>query len=238
MFWDFLYNVRDFVVGPSIDERREVPRARCNIALSCQTRRGARDCNLRDLSACGARLATDRRWRKGAKVQLLPPKGVEGSGKAGLEATVMWSRPVLGQYQVGLKFANKTNDTWVGKILEELGLSTSIPKQRRAHVRFPGNYELKYIVHGAERKGVLKNLSLGGALLSTRQKLASNTPIQLFLPAQNNAPDLHLIGTTCGGKQTDGKDFDIPIRFGMLREEQKKGLLKHLTELMNQARSM
>ena len=238
MFWEILYFVRAFVVGPNIDERRQVPRARCDIALSCQTKKGARICSLRDLSACGARLSTDGRWRKGTKVQLMPPKGAGVDSKKGLPAVVMWSRPVLGQYQVGIKFEQKTNGTWVGQVLEELGLSSNIPQQRRVHVRFPGNYELKYIVKGAERKGILKNLSLGGALLATKHKLTANTPIQIFLPARNQAPDLHLIGTTCGGKTAETGEFDVPIRFGMLHVDQKKGLLKHLTELMNQARTM
>jgi PilZ domain-containing protein len=238
MFWEILYNVRDFVVGPNIDERRQVPRARCEISLSCDTKRGARSCSLRDLSACGARLSTERRWRKGMKVQLMPPKGLDQHNGKGLDAVVMWSRPVLGQYQVGLKFANKANGTWVGDVLEELGLSSAIPEQRRVHVRFPGNYELKYIVHGAERKGILKNLSLGGALLCTKQKLTENTPIQIFLPEREQAPELHLIGTTCGGKESDAGGFDVPIRFGVLRADQKKGLLKHLSELMNQARTL
>ena len=238
MFWEILYNVRDFVVGPNIDERRQVPRARCDISLSCQTKRGDRTCSLRDLSACGARLSTERRWRKGMKVQLMPPKGLDGKSGKGLDAVVMWSRPVLGQYQVGLKFENKAIGTWVGDVLEELGLSSAIPQQRRLHVRFPGNYELKYIVHGAERKGILRNLSLGGALLATKQKITDNTPIQIFLPEGEQTPELHLIGTTCGGKSSDSGGFDVPVRFGVLRPEQKKGLLKHLTELMNQARSL
>jgi hypothetical protein len=173
------------------------------------------------------------------KVQLMPPKGLDGNSGKGLDAIVMWSRPVLGQYQVGLKFADKASSgTWVGDVLEELGLSSAIPQQRRLHVRFPGNYELKYIVHGAERKGVLKNLSLGGALLTTKQKLTANTPIQLFLPEGESTPELHLIGTTCGGKPCETGGFDVPVRFGVLRPEQKKGLMKHLTDLMNQARTL
>lgn len=238
MLWDILYNVRDFVVGPNIDERRQVPRARCDITLNCETKRGAKECSLRDLSACGARLSTDARWRKGTKVQLMPPKGLDGKSGKGLDAVVMWSRPVLDCYQVGLKFVKKADGTWVGDVLEELGLSSAIPEQRRIHIRFPGNYELKYIVHGAERKGLLKNLSLGGALLATRSKIEANTPIQLFLPEGKQAPELHLIGTTCGGRESGTGEFDVPIRFGVLRPEQKKGLLKHLTELMNQARTM
>lgn len=236
MFFEILYNVRDLVVGPNIDERRQVPRARCDIALSCKTRKGARVCNLRDLSACGARLATDGKWRRGMQVELMPPDGLVK--ERGLDAVVIWSRPVSGQYQVGLKFSDRAKGTWVGDVLEELGLSSGIPKQRRAHARFPGNYDVHYIVHGAEREGTLKNLSLGGALLHTKQTLKENVPIQLFLPEMKQAPALQLFGTTCAGKPHEAGGFDIPVRFGTLHPEQKKGLLKHLSELMVQARSM
>ena len=180
----------------------------------------------------GARLATDANWRKGMKVQLMPPKSMQGENK-GIQAEVVWSRPRGGEYQVGIKFRSKAQRTWVGELLKELGVSTSIPRQRRKYVRFPSNFAVKYVLHGAEKAAVLKNLSLGGALLSTSARLNGNVPIQLFIPAAKAAPDVQLIGKVCGAKELNSGGFEIPIQFEGLNPQQEKGLLKHLKQLMN-----
>jgi hypothetical protein len=235
MFMDLIYGVRDFFMGPSIDEKRLVVRVRCDVSVGCQTQQGGRVCALKDLSALGARLATDDNWRKGMKVQLMPPKGMEGENKP-IKAVVMWSRPMSGKYQVGLKFQAKAQRTWVGVMLKELGLSTNIPKQQRKFIRFPSNYAVKYTVHGGEKAAVLKNLSMGGALLSTSSRLARDVPVQLYLPASKLAPALRVVGRVCGMKQLQSS-FEIPIQFDSLSSEQEKGLLKHLKTLMDENRS-
>jgi PilZ domain-containing protein len=227
--------VRDFFVGPAVDEKRQVVRVRCEMLLSCRTQEGARICTLNDLSCLGARLSTDASWRKGMKVQLMPPKSMEVDAK-GVHAVVVWSRPRGGRHQVGIKFRAKAQNTWVGKLLKELGLSNSVPRQRRKYVRFPSNFAVKFTLHGAEKAAVLKNLSLGGALLSTSVRLNGNVPIQLFIPAAQLAPEVQLIGKVRGSKQLQSGGFEVPIQFDGLNPEQEKGLLKHLKGLMSEAK--
>ena len=49
MLVEMLYNFRDIVMGPHLDDRRSTPRVRCNIPVSCQTAEGAMVCTLKDL---------------------------------------------------------------------------------------------------------------------------------------------------------------------------------------------
>lgn len=231
---DLLNTLRDFFMGPSVDEKRLIVRVSCDVQVGYRTKQGSGACALKDLSALGARLDADSSWRKGMKVQLFPPKNMEGENKP-VQAVVMWSRPVSGKHQVGLKFRDKAQNSWVGVMLKELGLSTRIPRQQRKFIRFPSDFAVKYIVHGGEKAAILKNLSMGGALLFTSYRIKRDVPVQLFLPESTQAPALRLVGRVCGLKEVQS-GFEIPIHFDTLSSAQKKGLLKHLRTLMDRMR--
>lgn len=236
MLRELLYNFRDIVMGPHLDERRSIARARCSLSLSCQTPDGARVCILKDISVQGARLLTDQRWRRGLKVTIMPPKGMGGQEK-GLKAKVAWARPVRGEYQVGLKFLSGPSGSWVSKILRELGLSTQIPRQRRKWIRVPGDVKIRYSAHGFDKSALLQDLSIGGALLTCNDRVSKNIPIRLSLPAGNDVPALDLPGKTCSCKKSEGGAFDVSVEFDDLQPKQRKVLVKHLSDLMRRALS-
>lgn len=231
---ELLYHFRDIVIGPHLDERRATARARCNLAVSCQTPSGARVGVLKDISVQGARLLTDEKWKKGTTVTLMPPKGLGGE-KGGLKAAVAWSRPVHGEYQVGLKFRSQVKGTWVGKLLHELGLSSAIPRQRRQWIRVPSDTRVNYSAHGSQRDALLTDISVGGALISSKELLSRGAQVRLDIPASNEAPALTVTGRCCGCKKSEAGAYDVSIQFDDLDAKQRKTLVKHLSELMRRA---
>lgn len=234
MLRELFYNFRDIVMGPHLDERRVIARARCSLSLSCHTPDGARVGILKDLSVQGARLLVDEKWRKGLPVTIMPPKGMTGE-KKGIKAKVAWARPVHGEYQVGLKFTSQTSGSWVAKVLRELGLGTRIPTQRRKWIRVPGDQKITFSAHGFDKDALLQDLSIGGALITSKDRLAKGVPLRISLPAGADVPAMYLPGKTCSCKKTESGAYELSIQFDDMSAKQKKILVRHLSELMTRA---
>ncbi len=234
MLMEMLYNFRDIVMGPHLDERRDTPRARCNIPISCQTSDAALVCTLKDLSSTGARLFSDQKCRKNRMVILSPPKGMGESSKA-IKGKIAWIRPTRGGYLMGVKFHSAASG-WVHAVLRELGLSTHVPKQQRKFVRVPGDMNVKLQAQGFEKSVRLRDLSIGGALLTARERLAKDQTVRVTLPAESDVPELQLLSVACGCKKSQIADsFDVSIKFAELSDKQRKVLVKHLSLLMRRS---
>lgn len=231
MLVEMLYNFRSIVMGPNLDERRSTPRVLCNIPLSCQTASGAMVCTLKDLSSTGARVFTDQKAGKNQVVILSPPKGMGDSSRA-MKGKVAWCRPVNRGYLIGIKFTIAAGG-WVSTVLRDLGLSSNPPSQQRKFVRVPSDYNVKLEVQGAERMVRLKDLSIGGALLSGRERLARDQAVRITIPSHLDLPELQILAIACNCKKSPKTDnFDLSLKFAALEEQQRRGLVKHLTFLM------
>lgn len=234
MLVDMLYSVRDIVVGPHLDERRNTPRARCNIPLSCQTPDGALVCSLRDISVRGARLFSDQKPRKGTVIVLAPPKGM-GDSTAPVKGKVAWVRPFQGGYLMGIKFQAGPAG-WVAVVLPELGLSHHVPTQQRKYVRVPGDLKVKLRTQGFEKTLRLRDLSVGGALLTGRERVSVGQAVRLTLPSEADLPELEIVSATCDCNPSKVQGcFDISVKFAELQPKQKKALVKHLSYLLRRA---
>lgn len=233
MLMEMLYHFRDIVIGPNLDERRSTPRARCNIPLSCQTADGALVCTLRDLSSSGARLLTDQKCRRGAIIKLSPPKGMDEGAKNVVKAKIAWVRPIRGAYMMGVKF-DSAGGGWVRTVLREIGLSPGAPTQQRKFVRVPGDINVRLQAQGFEKTVRLRDLGIGGALLSGRDHVSKDQSARLTLPAEMDVPELQLPCIACGCKKS-GDSFDISVKFVEVPSKQRKVLVKHLSLLMRRS---
>jgi hypothetical protein len=236
MLVEMLYSFRDIVIGPHLDERRNTPRVRCNIPLSCQTPEGAMVCSLKDLSTTGARLFSDQKSRKNGVVILSPPKGMGEASKA-VRGKVAWVRPNRGGYLLGIKFTTAPAG-WVSTVLREMGLATAPPTQQRKFVRVPGDMNVKLQSQGIEKVVRLRDLSIGGALLSGREKLGRDQAVRITLPGESDIPELQLLAKACGCKKSPKLDgFDLSIKFTEMSAKQRKTLVKHLSYLVRRSLS-
>lgn len=233
---ELFYNFKDIVMGPNIDERRLIPRARCSIALSCQTPDGAIVCILKDLSTKGARILTDQNCRKGLPILLVAPKGSGEQAKA-VKGKVAWSRSTRDGYLIGIQF-NSPPDSWVTKVLRELGLTSTVPTQQRKFVRVPGDTVVEIFAQGFTKKANLRDLSIGGALVHGDDKFLADLPVRLTIPASAGVVELELSGRarTCR-KQTNTSGYQTSIKFDVLSPSQRKQLVKHLSHLMRRSLS-
>lgn len=237
MLMEMLYNFRDIVMGPNLDERRTTPRARCNIPLSCQTAEGALVCTLKDLSSTGARLFSDQKCRKGCLIKLAPPKGMDESAKNVVRGKVAWTRPTRGGHLIGVKFETSASG-WVRTVLRELGLGDTAPTTQRKFVRVPGDMNVKLQTQGFEKPVRLRDLSIGGALLTTRDRLGKDQVARLTLPAESDVAELQLSCLACGCKKsTQSESFEVSLKFAELTDKQRKLLVKHLSLLMRRSLS-
>lgn len=234
MLVEMLYNFRDIVMGPHLDDRRSTPRVRCNIPVSCQTAEGAMVCTLKDLSSSGARLFSDQKSAKHRVVALAPPKGMGDTSKA-VKGKVAWVRPARGGYLIGIKFTASPSG-WVATVLRELGLSTNPPTQQRKFVRVPGDMNVKLQVQGLDKVVRLRDLSIGGALLTGRERLSRDQAVRLTLPSEADLPELEILSIACGCKKSGTTDnFDVSVKFTELSPKQRKALVKHLSYLMRRS---
>lgn len=236
MLAELLYSFRDIVVGPNLDERRTTARVRCSIPISCLTKQAALVCTLKDLSSTGARIFSDQKARKNTIVQLSPPKGM-GGNSGPMKGKVAWVRPSQGGYLMGLKFQSGPTG-WVSTVLREMGLSTSPPTQQRKHVRVPGEMNVKLQTQGFDKTVLLRDLSIGGALLTAKDQVADDQTVRLTIPAEADLPELVILSVACGCKKAhSGSGFDVSIRFPELSVKQKKILVKHLSYLIRRSMS-
>lgn len=232
MLAELLHSFRDIVIGPNLDERRVTPRARCNIALSCQASDGATVCSLKDLSSTGARILSDRKFSRKRILLLAPPKGM-GANARPLKTQVAWCRSTREGYLVGLRFQGAASG-WALTILRELGLSPSIPTTQRRFVRVPGDMKVKLQAQGFEKIVLLQDLSIGGALLVCRDQLPKAEAVRLLLPTEMDLPGLQLLAATCGCRSGEN-GYEISVKFADMTDKQKKVLVKYLSYLMRRS---
>ncbi len=228
---ELFYNFKDIVMGPNLDDRRLTARARCSIALSCQTPDGAIVCILKDLSVTGARILTDQNCRKGLPILLVAPKGSGEQAKA-VKGQVAWSRLTRDGYLIGVQFG-ATQNSWVRNVLRELGLTSAVPTQQRKFVRVPGDIVIEICAPGFTKNANLRDLSIGGALIEGEDNFLTDLPLRLTFPAFSRVPKLEISGRvrSCK-KRTEGSRYQTSIKFETLSPDQRKRLIKHLSQLM------
>lgn len=227
MLLDFLQQFRDFAIGPNLDEKRSIPRAICRIPVSVQTKSGATVCFLLDLSQKGARIGSDHKFRKNEDVLLVPPKGSGEQDKAA-KCTVIWVRRIDGENQAGLQFKGGKPQQWVKETLRELGLSLTVPRQRRKFVRFHSQISAKCKIFNKDHTAKIIDVSYGGALISCATKPTQGTKVQLYLPACGSHPKLNLSCTAVKSRLSGGGGHQVSLKFDSPTENQRKLLVKHL----------
>ena len=233
MLADLLSMVQSIVMKPNLEDNRSRPRARCHVPVSCQTPNGAVVCTLKDISTHGARVLTDVKMSKNSDVLLLPPKGSSEKDKP-VKCKAVWSRRYHGEYFVGLKFRAPNSENWVKALLRELGMSLTVPTQRRKFVRFPTEMRVKLRMFNKSVDTKLLDLSMGGALVEVPSTISSESKVTLDLPTHRKASSVNLpcIATKTRSSK-DGK-LHCSLQFESLASEERGKLVKHLNALFRQ----
>lgn len=234
MLSDLLSKVQSLVFKPNLDDNRTRPRARCQIPISCQTKEGAMACTLRDLSTHGARIQTDRKLAKGLDILLLPPKGSSEKDKA-VKAKVMWSRKYRGRYYIGMKFSRPGSESWIKSLLQELGLSTSVPNQRRKFVRFNTEMPAQLRVYGNATQAKVLDLSMGGALVKSSKTINNGAKVGLDLAGYGSTKSLSLSCSTVKSQKHPDGSYRCSLQFDNPSQEQRALLVQRLNFLFRKS---
>ncbi len=231
MLSQLIESLKAIVVGQSVEERRATARARCHLPVACHVGAMSLPGQLRDLSVAGLGIGLDVQVPRGKSVKVLPPRAfAEHSPVLG---TVKWCRKAQRDwYHVGLDLHGKTRQTWIPVALKELGLDPSAPRQRRKLMRVPANLpvDLK-LASGKTGRGRLLNLSVGGALIESGERLTRHAEMQLSIGPWNGMAAMRLVGTVVSSN-SEG----VSLRFNHVAEDQRKLLGKYLTGLVRSAR--
>ena len=225
------------VLGPHLDERRNIPRAICRIQISCQNKDRTVLLNgtIKDLSIKGAQLKIYKKVPKGEILGILPPDSIKEAGPERIVGKVAWIRSFRAHYLIGLKFGKLPDKSWVEKFLRELGLQSTAPKQRREFVRFPTSLKIHCEYQGEKSAVVLKDLSLGGLFLESKSEIRENQSFHITLPKFSGAPLTEVTAVCRKCLQNDDGKYSISAQFENLTGAQRKKLLAHLKVLLRQS---
>lgn len=236
MLSNLIESIKSIVVGTTVEDRRSTARALCDIPISCQMKSGYKPAQMLDVSARGLRLEVDEKIRVGTPMRVKSPRKLEGEYQDAI-GKVRWCRKSRdGFYQIGLDFEGKmTKNCWIPPLLAELGLDTRVPRQRRKHMRVPSDLHIQFTADGGQlTEGILKDLSLGGALVKLRgSRVSKGVKGRLTVGPFGGLKPMHLVVSVC---RSDQKSTDASLAFANLTAEQQKEVARYLNALMKAAR--
>ena len=236
MLSQLIDGLKAIVVGHNVDERRATARARCELAVSCRTQKGAFPANLRDLSISGVGLGADAFVSRGTKLKISSPRAFGNGAEA--TGVVRWCRRVEeAWYHLGVDLQGMSPKCWVPTALRELGLDPDAPRQRRKLMRVPAALEIELkLADNQAAEGRLLNLSVGGAFVESRARMSRHAQVVLLMGPWDGAPAITLTSSVVSVKNEKGL-FRASLRFTHLGADQRKLLGRYLTGLVKAAKA-
>ena len=232
-----LDRIRALMMGPSLAERRLEPRARCSMEISCLAKRGRFPITALDVSRSGVRFSCGRKLTLGQNLRLQPPGGLGGQSIQ-VVGEVVWCRKVhRGHYQAGFRFTESlSGKDWVSRLLDELGLSEAPPTQRRKHLRVPTRLPVSLRTQNGEtQSAILKDMSLGGALVEVPFELPGQGIVRLKVGPLPNVGLLSL-PTNIANQHKVSRGVHLCLSFHPLTPEEQKTVTDYLHYLMKNFR--
>lgn len=217
-----------------VEDRRSTGRFACDLETSYVTEIGGTgQARVLDVSRRGLRLSTAQQLGRGMTVAVKPPASLDGAFPP-LMARVMWTRKGDQECLCGLLLPPGTEDdqSWLEAYLASQGFNAREP-QRRKHVRadsdIPGE-----LARDAQfpLSVVVKNLSLGGALIRTDQSLEKNSHFKLALGPHGDLPELELAGIVLRQSGGDDEGLNYSVRFGPLEQRRHTLLKEYIVSLL------
>lgn len=220
-----------------VEDRRSAGRYPCELETSYVTEIGGTgQARVLDVSRRGLRLSTPASLGRGITVAVKPPAALDGAFPP-LMARVMWSRKAEDGYLCGLLLPPGTEDdqSWLEAYLSSQGLNPREP-QRRKHVR--ADSDIPGLVSWEGRPALpvmVKNLSLGGALIRTPETLEKNSAFRLSIGPHADLPDLELSGVVLRQSGGDEEGNDYSVRFGPLEQRRHTLLKEYIVSLLRKS---
>lgn len=164
-------------------QRRITTRVECLQPVTCRRSQEEWNATVSDVGLMGLRLVGSRSLEAGEVVTLCPP---DGNGVPA-PVRVVWRKPVRNQFEAGLVYEGQPEQTWLVDLLGQLREFTHPEHERRTAGR--SRVQLRAWV-GDSLVGQAVNLSLGGTLLATPERLEVGQDVAIRLQAYS-APVLH-----------------------------------------------
>ncbi len=187
--------------------RRLFSRQACRLEVVFQGDTGPSVGEIHDIALGGLKARLPRPLKKGQRVHVAP------DGSTPLTYEVRWLEPVLGGYEVGLRYPSslaKFWQSWAAELLAGTDLSHSEIVERRRQVRLECCLFGEFEIDGEEFQGAVLDVGIGGALVETAYPLEESDQVELTL----NSP-LRVGGLVCRVVRA----FKDTSRFGLAFED-------------------
>lgn len=185
----------------SLVERRRKLRVRTYIRLEIQVSDSQASAIVTDLSLDGLRLRTNYELQEGDRVEVslveAPEEGRQGSVFCRCVWSTQFGSPSRPTYEAGLTFQDADENmqrSWVKYVLEQLGFDETKTFQKRKFLRASGEIPARVFTSQDDQavSGVIVNVGVGGALLSSETPLKVDSLVHCELCLWRILPALRL----------------------------------------------
>lgn len=208
------------VGGPGpVQERRSALRVPCKVAVKVQYAQADQDGHVTDISLKGLRLHLLQGVAKGQSVVVRVSESPLGAAAC----KVLWASPSPnGGFLVGLRLVDSKemlSRSWLWEKFYQLGFRPDEARERRTYIRFPAP-PVAALMMGDEdvaTRGMLLNISYGGALVEASADLVPDSVVRFTMEATADTPELNVMALvrSCfyneeGDFHTAGLEFSKP----------------------------
>ena len=222
-------------------ERRQLVRARCRIPSSLRYQGRNLTGWIVDLGVQGLRIRTSEPLKVGAVVALRPSGPHQHTW---VECRIVWSRPSSDRkyFLAGAGLPSdreKLKQSWVYRILLELGLKASSLKERRGFLRLDGRIPMRLegLETGVEEVDAESlNLGVSGVLIRTHRPLYPGKRYRVWMGPYKSLPRIGPFVSEVIACRPDpsGSASQIPLRFLELEEETVEAVGQYLLTLLKE----
>lgn len=192
-----------------VEERREHIRRHGRYCVYVLERKKSSEATVYDISPQGLRFHTTKKFRPGQTIHLIF-RGVPGGRLSRLPrkqldkvenklpCKVVWCMKGTDAYEVGVKFTPDAGDlgtTWVKTVLEKMTAEVGQFEERRRLIRAKASLSADLReAEGGTVKGIITNISMGGALFQCKKHLTPGQKVQLSCRSHPKLPPLRVEG--------------------------------------------
>lgn len=221
-----------------LEDRREANRAPCSVRVEYLTESGlSANGQLLDISRRGLRMQTAVQLNKGLTLALKPPSILADNELAAVMAQVVWTSRKGEAFFSGLLLPPGIEDeaTWLKALITHLGYSHRNDQRRefvRTNASIPGYI---YLNNAEQLQVIIKNLSLGGALLNSKHEIAQGSSFSLQLGPLDDLPMLPLTGVILRSEgEHETGEYNHSSRFGPLEGRRHALLKEYILKLLKE----
>lgn len=218
---------------PTPEESRQTPRLLCQYRANGRHQGHDFRVSVVDIGATGVGLECDRKIPCGEIFHISYPLCKEFVPTNAVEVEVAWCRrrPEDGKILLGARYTadqQALRDSWVGLLLDQLGLGQDTAYQQRKHTRLATamKAELRDLETGRFlTRGKLANLSVGGALIESPDALRAGLKVLALIGPQLDYPTLSIHASLLHSRaEGDGENHLHSLQFINVSKEQMKSL--------------